>query len=154
MIEPQTIVNTEDQNHKSVLCDLITISDESILCSGWLKNNSVIHLLDALVKASNNNASVTIISNFKDTHKGASREISKLQRVRHITTKPENRMLHSKVYYFRTGNQYTAIVGSANLTEGGLISNDEFSIKLQGTLGDQHHKQIKGYLDRLIRELG
>lgn len=146
-------LNSENQNHQNLLSSLIENSEESILCSGWLKVEGVKSIENAIKKAHENNFSVAIISNFAHTHKRATKLIGKWANVRHFMTKASARTLHSKVYYFRTGNGYTAIVGSANITEGGLVSSDEASLKVVGTVGDDFHGQLKSYLDGLRSEL-
>jgi HKD family nuclease len=40
--------------------------------------------------------------------------------------------LHPKIYVFKSGCSTTAIVGSANMTSGGLVMNHEFSAVIQG----------------------
>jgi HKD family nuclease len=48
-----------------------------------------------------------------------------------------------------TGDRYAAIVGSANITERALTSNEEFSYAPTGVKGDPQHQQIAAYLEHL-----
>lgn len=146
-------LNTENQDHRRLLSSLVESSEESILCSGWLKVEGVRHLEPSIRKAVSKNFSVSIISNAAHTHKRAANIIKKWPCVRHFMTKKDARTLHSKVYYFRTGKKFTAIVGSANITEGGLVSSDEASLKISGTVEDDFHEEIKSYLDDLVSQL-
>jgi HKD family nuclease len=59
------------------------------------------------------------------------------------------RYLHTKLYYFENGDSYTAMIGSANLTKGGLGCNEELSLVLNGSHGDAGHAQITQYLAEL-----
>ena len=146
-------LNNAIQDHQNLLSSLVENSEESILCSGWLKFEGMKRLEPAIQKAVSKNFSVSIISNFAHTHKRAAKLIGKWASVRHFTTKPGARTLHSKVYYFRTGKNFTAIVGSANITEGGLVSSDEASLKITGTVDDDFHNEVKSYLDDLLSSL-
>ncbi len=147
------VVNTENQNHQNFLSSLIEHSEESILCSGWLKAEGLKCIEEAVKKACEKNFSVSIISNLIHTQKRASHLVKKWAGVRHFITVANTEILHSKVYYFRTGDKYTAIVGSANITKGGLVFSDEASLKIVGIVGDDFHAQVRDYLDGLIGKL-
>ncbi|MGM0952604.1 MAG: phospholipase D-like domain-containing protein [Pseudomonadota bacterium] len=146
-------LNTAGQDHRHLLSSLIENSEESILCSGWIKAEGVKRLKPSIQKAVSKDFSVSIISNAAHTHTRAANLIKKLPCVRHFMTKKDARTLHSKVYYFRTGRNFTVIVGSANITEGGLVSSDEASLKVSGTVEDDFHREIKSYLDDLVSHL-
>ncbi|MBE0463536.1 MAG: phospholipase D-like domain-containing protein [Halomonadaceae bacterium] len=146
-------LNTENQNHQGLLSSLVENSEESVLCSGWLKIEGVRRLEPSIRKAVSKKFSVSIISNVAHTQKRAAKLIKKWPSVQHFMTKQNARTLHSKIYYFRTGKKFTAIVGSANITEGGLVSSDEASLKISGTVEDDFHSEIKTYLDNLASQL-
>tara|TARA_R110001583_G_C5654009_1_gene409016 strand:- start:1193 stop:1654 length:462 start_codon:yes stop_codon:yes gene_type:complete len=146
-------LNTTVQDHRHLLSSLIEDSEESILCSGWIKLEGVKRLEPSIQKAVSKNFSVSIISNAAHTHKRAANLIKKWPCVRHFMITKDTRTLHSKVYYFRAGRNFTAIVGSANITEGGLVSSDEASLKISGTVKDDFHGEIKSYLDDLVSHL-
>lgn len=57
--------------------------------------------------------------------------------------------LHTKLYCFETGERYSAIVGSANITKGALTSNEEFSYAPSGVKGDFQHQQLAAHLEHL-----
>lgn len=63
---------------------------------------------------------------------------------------PKKFRLHTKLYYFESDTRYAAIVGSANITEGGLVHNDELSTVHHGTVGDVQHKMFNDYLEHLV----
>lgn len=137
---------SEIQSHQKLLSSLIANSEVSILCSGWLKIEGLRLLAPAFNKALSKNHSVSIISNFAHTHKRAATLIGTWSNVHHYM-KQDARTLHSKVYYFRTGCEFTAIVGSANVTQAGLMSSDEASLRVTGTVGDDFHAKIMSYLE-------
>lgn len=49
---------------------------------------------------------------------------------------------HPKIYCFVKGEEFSAIVGSSNLTNGGLSSNEEASVLIEGTTEDDFFKEI------------
>jgi HKD family nuclease len=52
-------------------------------------------------------------------------------------------MFHPKLYVFERDDQITAIVGSANMTEGGLRNNREACCIVSSTLGSEFHSKIQ-----------
>lgn len=54
--------------------------------------------------------------------------------------------LHSKLHYFETNGKYVALIGSANLTKGALVDNEELSSEVAGVVGDATHREIQRYL--------
>lgn len=59
--------------------------------------------------------------------------------------------MHSKLYYFKTEAEYTAIIGSANLTDCGLNGNREASVLFSGKVGDDMDIEIHAHLKTLHR---
>jgi len=64
---------------------------------------------------------------------------------------------HPKVYLFRKGDAVTSIIGSSNLTEGGLKRNLEINIAMRGTLQEEAlsdvysaYNQLKFHPKRVI----
>lgn len=57
-------------------------------------------------------------------------ELNKLQYTEKVIAKVyvENKCFHPKLYLLREGNTYSAFIGSANCTNGGLLNNIELSI--------------------------
>ncbi|WP_415895279.1 phospholipase D-like domain-containing protein [Neptuniibacter sp. PT34_22] len=148
------ISNTANSNHKLALCELLEWADKCILCTSFLDGKGVKHLSKPLSSGIKNRAlEATIYSNgeSKYTKSCAIREISKINGLAHITTNG-NRRLHSKVYYFEKGNDFTAIIGSANITHNGLVRNIELSTMVSGKTGSYEHQEIYSKLLELERE--
>jgi len=100
---------------------MIEGSEVSILCSGWLKANVFETIRASIEIGIERNASITIFSSKAETQPGAIEEAQKIKGLRHVIV--AGSFMHSKLYYFKTGAVYTAIIGSANLTDGGLNGN-------------------------------
>jgi HKD family nuclease len=145
--------NTKKKNHRKLLADLIEKSDRSVLCSGWLNLAGLVHLLPSIDHAIGKGATVVIYSNKRHTDMDAAEELGKRALVRHYIADDKSRYLHTKLFYFESGEKYTAIVGSANITEGGLIKNEELSIEINGMIGDASQEKIQGYLESLPARL-
>ncbi|WP_413231290.1 phospholipase D-like domain-containing protein [Paraburkholderia kirstenboschensis] len=71
--------------------------------------------------------------------------------VEHIIVDHTQTYLHTKLYYFEADDQYSTVVGSANITEAALTSNEELSYVVSGIKGDAQHQQLAAYLVRLDR---
>lgn len=61
----------------------------------------------------------------------------------------EARPFHSKVYYFADRDEAAAVIGSSNLSMGGLRGNREVSILLKGSRDDGVFQDLRAYLDEL-----
>lgn len=148
----ELVTNTKHNKHWMRLVDLISTSEKMLLCSGWINHAGLKKILPALTIASEErNAKVTIYTNKKHTQdKKVIESLSSLKGVDHIIVDDKKcRYLHTKLYYFESGSHFNAIVGSANLTIGGLVHNDELSIAISGEVDSEEHQEISGYLDSL-----
>lgn len=142
-------LNANVDNHRKTLAELIERSEISVLCSGWLKHAGLKHLLPSIDRALKNKSQITIYSNKKHTDIKAIESLKTREPILHVVVDDSVKYLHSKIYYFESAGEYSAIIGSANITRGGLTSNEELSVNLTGTIGDNQNNQIKKYLARL-----
>jgi len=138
--------NIGEKNHGKILGALISESERMVLCSGWLDYPGLAPLLSSIDIALARGASIRFYSNKKHTKAGAAKALAKRDAIDHVIADNALRYLHTKLYFFENGDRYTAMIGSANLTKGGLGCNEELSIVLNGTCGDAGHGQIVEYL--------
>lgn len=96
-----------------------------------------------------NGAIITVYSNLKETLEGVAPVLASRTGLTHRMVGPRSRALHTKIYYFESGDQYTAVIGSANITKGGLSANEELSVTMQGTRGDSLFLDLQRYLATL-----
>jgi len=141
--------NVGKSNHRKLLSKLISESEVSVLCSGWIKNTGVEKLRPAIDRALANNAVITIFSNEDHTDPKAAETLKGILNLEHFVAGKKDKCLHSKIYYFEKSGEYTAIIGSANITYGGLVGSEELSVGIEGIVGDDQHKQIQEYLNGL-----
>lgn len=59
----------------------------------------------------------------------------------------EDGTFHPKVYVFRTGSKFDAIVGSANLTRGGFGPNLELDVHLHGVTSDRVFRELVAFVE-------
>ena len=70
-----------------------------------------------------------------------------------VDTGSRSTIFHPKVYFARNSARAHLIIGSANLTYGGLISNIEASILLTFQLDNENHRQLADELERKLDQL-
>jgi len=143
----------KDNNHGTYISKLIESSNKIIISSGWMKINGVKLLKKSLEKALQNKAEITIYSNFKNnnTEEKATVALKKHEGIKHILVK-KGQILHSKIYYFEKDDTFTALIGSANITCGGLKESEELSVEISGNIGSDEQIEIRKYLNHLSEE--
>lgn len=129
---------------------MIETSEKIVLCSGWMKYNGLEKLLPSLKKAISQNANIIIYSNSKHTEEKVIHKLNELQ-IKHILA-PEDKVLHSKIYYFQSKDKFTALIGSANITLYGLTKSEELSLKISGDCNTDEYHQINAYFQRLDKK--
>jgi len=141
--------NSGQRKHVHLLSELIKKSEVSILCSGWIKLPGLKDLLPSIDAALANGAVITVYSNLKETLEGVAPALASRRGLTHRMVGPGSRALHTKIYYFESGDEYTAVIGSANITKGGLRANEELSMTMQGMRGDSFFLDLQQYLATL-----
>jgi HKD family nuclease len=144
------IFNNQNEDHSSLISDLINRSKKIMICSGHFKKNVLNLILNPLKEAIKRKVRIEIISNHQDTEAKVIKEVSRqIPEISLFLTSKGSKYLHSKVYYFEHEDSYTAIIGSANLTKGALSTNEELSVMVEGELNSKEHAEIINYFKRL-----
>lgn len=147
------------KNHKIEILDLIANYKTMTLCSGWVNSEGLKLLRPAFKKAFRNQAKITLILSAKNIGRPRSfnnrlKEFSNDSQLggsfSYYIVPSSDRYVHAKVYLFENDSDYTAIVGSANLMDSGLLKYHEASVKITGDIGDAMHRDIKNYLSSLV----
>ncbi len=104
-------------------------------------------LIRHILRARNNGVEIKIIVgvDHKCTSKEALEEILSLGVDSYIYYTLNANIFHPKVYLFENCDYYTLIVGSNNLTEGGLVRNIECSLLVQDMQGTSVHSAFYSY---------
>lgn len=134
-------------SHLTVIKKIIKTSDEIVLCSGWMKFCGLREILPVIDAAIDRGASITLYTNAEHATKDSVAALSARPALRHINLRKP--YLHTKLYYGARSDGFIVMSGSANITSGGLWKSEELSSLVSGKLGDDYHRQIAGYLDRL-----
>jgi HKD family nuclease len=143
------IYNEKDNNHSSLICGLINNSYKIMICSGHFKKDILELQLSPLKFALDKNIGIEIMSNRENTKPNTINEIKQYPSISLFVTPKRSRYLHSKIYYFEHENNFTALIGSANLTKGALSTNEELSVQIEGKLNSPQHEEVLNYFRRL-----
>jgi HKD family nuclease len=141
-------VKKDTQSHLYELKQLLSTSEQIVICSGWMKGNGLSLLLKDIRKAIRRGSEITVYTNQEHTEPGCIKSLLKMPGLKHFNV-PKPIYLHSKIYYGQKDDSYSAIIGSANITKGGLCTNEELSYLVSGKIGDDAHGQLALYLGRL-----
>jgi len=146
----QLIENLCFSNHLELINDLISKYDNILLFSGWLDVEGVELISGSLVRAMARGASISVISNKEHTDK-KSIKLFKNLKIKHAIINASNKVkyFHTKFYYFDGNGEYAYIIGSPNITKGGLVSNEELSVCISGLTNDTNHKKIQAYIEHI-----
>ncbi|WP_093166814.1 restriction endonuclease PLD domain-containing protein [Variovorax sp. YR216] len=149
----ELITNFQRPTNATVLADLIASSKRSTLCSGWIKRKGAALLVPSITKAIRNGASITIYTEQRTTPESELVDLRAIPGVG-IFVACTKVALHTKLYYFESESNFSAVIGSANITLGGLQSNDELCVHLNGSLADPLGQQLRAYLAHLSAAVG
>jgi len=122
------ISNNIDENHLTEILLEIDKSDEVTICIAFLKISGLIFLLDKLITLKDR----TTFYVGKDFYITEPKALSKLYNLgfKVFITNEKGITYHPKIYYLKNKESIVALVGSSNLTSGGLKTNIETSVKL------------------------
>lgn len=139
---------SKTKNHLSAIKRELAYAETISICSGHLKAAGIELISGELKAAVARGARIIFYSNGEDTEPSAVTALAEL-RIEHIVVR--HFYLHTKLYYFEMGERYSAYLGSANITAAGLKKNEEFSVAIAGSKGDEQHLAISNYLSHLDR---
>lgn len=148
------LLNEEASGHRDRLLELIPKSKRFECVVAFAKMSGWEHMFVPLTAALKRGlrARFTAGLSFYQTEPAVLQALLKLKRKHnhlqvYVGDTPDT--FHPKVYAFASGNNGTVIVGSANLTSGGLINNYEASAEMDDVDGELM-AQIVGFVDTLI----
>ena len=141
--EIELVVNTSETSHSSFLNENIERADEVLIAVAFLKVSGLNEILECLTKAIKKGLTIRIIAgqNLAQTEPEALRTLFELFK----SSKSEIRLanyssletFHPKVFLFKKGTSAKVLVGSANLTSGGLVNNYECSLAVSCLVSDK-----------------
>jgi HKD family nuclease len=150
------IFNNKNSNHKDSLLECFDKSSTISIAVAFLKTSGLEILFSSIEKAVKRDAVIKIFCglDFGLTEPEALKKILKL-----FESYPEsslfvvekfNSTFHPKIYSFLAGPHSSIFIGSANLTSGGLESNEEASFLVSCKPTDEVFKNVENYFTGLI----
>lgn len=138
------ITNLNAKETGIALQKLISSSDEIWWAVAWATETKV---FENLYQHREKIRNLIIGTDFAHTCPKLLRRLMEVETV-HIKVSDSGKTFHPKIYCFTKGNKVTAIVGSSNFTNGGIIKNDESNLMLEGEATDQTLKEIMHSIEK------
>ncbi|MGO7175356.1 phospholipase D-like domain-containing protein [Rhizobium ruizarguesonis] len=155
---PSLLWNDDDIHHQSIISDLLVTAKEFLCIVAFAKVSTFPDLQKTLRGRLSKGMKATFVigTDFYQSDPELLDKLRKLTPGRNIRVymgdfEANLPTFHPKVYVFRRGADTSVIVGSANLTSGGLRKNHELSILLRGSqayIADE----IEEWVDTLIAD--
>lgn len=132
--------NKISNNHKIEIEQAIEFADEIIICTAFLKNSGLSELLEKINQKAFK-STFFVGTNFYQTEPDALRRLYNCGHTIYLN-RDKTPTFHPKIFLFRTQDKIRLIIGSANLTSGGLVSNIETSLVCDTTTDSIVYKSL------------
>lgn len=144
----QIVTNVrKSKSHLTVLKNIFEHYDDIVICSGWMKMCGLSEILPKIDGAISRGARIAVYTNTSHVEVSCVAALQARPGLTHLNVSTP--YLHTKLYYGRKGDSFIAMVGSANITAGGLWKNEELSQVISGPASDAIHAQYAAYIKRL-----
>ncbi len=158
MDKVKILSNSINDNHKDYILNCFENADEAWLATAFLKSSGLNLLLPSINKHLDTNKPLKIVTgqNFGLTEPKALRELHDLFEKKSKSclyldkAEDKQKVFHPKLFMFRIGDKGIIISGSANITNGGLTGNEEFSICIETTITNVEWKEAISYFNQLV----
>lgn len=124
-----------------------------IISVAFLTNDGVQQLKDVFLNIPNSSRILVGIGNGVTSYQGLSNLLSLLGSFYVVDTGTNGIVFHPKIYFLRTENTLKAIIGSANLTLGGLNNNIEASVYIEIDKSDDNFSSLISKIENTIDEI-
>ena len=128
--KPKLLFNSSHTKVRNELIDQLRCCDEFIISTAFITLGGITPLLEELKNLEEKNIKGRILTTdyLSFTEPKALKKLNSFKNieVRMFTT--ENEGFHTKGYIFKKNNNYSAIVGSSNLTSAALVENKEWNV--------------------------
>lgn len=151
------ISNQPLANHTNPFMEAFQQCEEAYFAVAFLRTSGLKLLLPGLEKAIESGVQFTFITGFDffQTEPAALRILFKYtQQTSNVllyVAEPTN-TFHPKLYFFKNGRSVVVLSGSANLTSGGLSSNEEASVLVRCEKSAAISQQTAFYFEDLLRK--
>lgn len=150
--------NTSTENHLKVIKEKILTAEEIFIAVAFLKYSGLKKIETDLKNALERKVKLTIITglDFYQTEPEALKKLQSLKKSYEsceilIYKQETNKTFHPKLYLFSNKNEHFGIIGSANLTDGGLTRNCELSINFTFSNESHIYRQMIKEKEKLLQ---
>lgn len=132
--------NNANGNHKIEIEQTIEFADEITICTAFLKNSGLKELLEK-INQKEFKTTFFVGTNFYQTEPSALRQLFNDGHTIYLN-RDKTPTFHPKIFFFRKQDKVKFIIGSANLTSGGLMTNIETSVVCDTTTDSLIYKSL------------
>ena len=128
--KPKLLFNSKHTKVRNEIIDQLRTCDEFIISTAFITFGGIVPLLEELKNLENNNVKGRILTTdyLYFTEPKALKRLNDFKNIEIRMFTTENEGFHTKGYVFRKNNNYSAIVGSSNLTSAALVENKEWNV--------------------------
>lgn len=146
-------------NHLKIIEDCLKLYSKAFFATAFLKMSGLNNLSKSIKDFLKKEGELTIIAgqNFALTEPNALKKIRKLlkpypkSKLFLAKAGSQNIIFHPKIYFFKNDKDACIITGSANITSGGLINNNEISLSQKFNKNDKIWDNINQYFKELLK---
>ncbi|MCF8302351.1 MAG: hypothetical protein K9I94_03670 [Bacteroidales bacterium] len=150
--------NNTTENHLKVIKEKISTAEEIFIAVAFFKNSGLKKIVTDLKNALERKVKLIIITglDFYQTEPEALKKLQSLKKSYEnceilIYKQETNKMFHPKMYLFSNKKEHFGIIGSANLTDGGLTLNCELSINFTFNNEGNIYQQMLKEKEKLLK---
>lgn len=142
------VSNYKSKNHLETINKIFESSEEIFIAVAFLKSSGLKLLISTIKKSLEDNTLVEIFvgTDFFQTEPSALKQLltlkEKYSTCKVMIANQAQATFHPKIYMARRGESYRSLIGSANLTKGGVNSNEELSLFVTHTKSESLTKEI------------
>jgi len=128
-----SIIDNDNKSHKSIINGMIKTSTKLTIAVAFLKMSGINNIFENLSLRINQGLKTTFIigTNFYQTEPQALIKLLNLSKnnknIEIFVHLKKNKTFHPKMYLLENQNSFETLIGSANMTNGGLTDNFELS---------------------------
>jgi len=154
------LIDNKNLTHINALKNFFKDAKEIAICVAFVKESGLHEIRDNLLSALENGAEITIYAglDFYLTEPKALNALYDLtmqhENISLYLCQGKNATFHPKLYFVISNDKASVIIGSANLTMGGLSKNNELSICQEISLQSGLVADIRSFLDSLLNQNG
>jgi len=152
------VANNGTTDHARAITEILEDADQILIAVAFLKTGGA-DLLGAILEkrlGAGAEAEIFIGTDFFLTQPAALKRLLTLKdrypACRVMVADQTSATFHPKAYVARKGAEYLSLIGSANLTAGGLHSNEELSLCVRHSAGDPLTAQLIASFERYREE--